>query len=102
MLVDIRLVKYIYIYIYIYIYGYICVDLCVCSWMGGQRRDLIFGRSYLRGNPLSILAQRPHKKLCPRKHTTPEGKDEGRWSVKTETPRQSVKSETLGWVVIWE
>ena len=31
------------VYIYIYIYGCRCVSLCVCSWMGNQRRDLIFG-----------------------------------------------------------
>ena len=30
-------------WVYIYIYGCICVGLSVCSWMGGQRRDLIFG-----------------------------------------------------------
>ena len=75
------------------------MDLSVCSWMGGQRGDLISG--IFEAVPecpedisLSILARRPHKELCPRKPARPEEKDEERQSVKSETPGQSIGSET--------
>ena len=74
-----------HIYIYIYIYGCMCVDLCVCSWMGGQKRDLIFCKfdshqSVYRVS-LSILARIPHRELCSSEPVRPrEKKDERLWS----------------------
>ena len=46
--------------------------------------------------PLSTLAQRQHKELCPRKPAGLEKKDEGRWSVRSETPEQRVKDSSPG------
>ena len=44
---------------------------------------------------LPILAREPHKEVCPRKPERLEEKDKGWQSVKSETPGQSVGSETL-------
>ena len=64
---------------------YVWVSLC--SWMGGQRGDLISGIfEAVPGCPedlsLTILAQRPHKVLGLRKSARPEEKDEGHHSVR--------------------
>ena len=100
----------VYIYIYIYIYDCICVGISLCSWMSGQREELISGifegaPEYLEDLPLSVLARRSHKKLCPRKPTRLEEwtKDivsqewdsgEESQSLKNGTPKQSFRSET--------
>ena len=53
----------------------------MCSWMSGQRGDLISGN--FEAAPvcpedlsLSTLARRLHKELCQRKPAKPEEKDE--------------------------
>ena len=63
------------VYMYIYIYGWIWVVLSLCSWLGGQKRDLISGifevaPEWPEDQSLSIL-------VCPRKPVRPEEKDEG-------------------------
>ena len=92
--------------IYIYIYGCVYVGLWVCSWMGGQKGDLI--SSIFESAPecpdnlffKSILARRPHKELCPRKTARLGEKDEESQigmrprSSQSETEVQSVGSET--------
>ena len=40
--------------------------------------------------PLSVLARRPHKELCPCEPARLEERTNGRWSVKSETPEQRV------------
>ena len=43
-----------------------CVSLCVCLWMGGQRilsSAFLTGVGVSRGTPLSTLMQRPYKEL---------------------------------------
>ena len=42
---------------------------------------------------MSILARRPHKDPCPRKPARPEEKN-GRWSVRSETPKQRVRDSS--------
>ena len=60
--------------VYMYINECIFVDHCVCSWMGGQREDLISDifKECPEDLSLSILAWRPHKELCSQKLATLE------------------------------
>ena len=51
--------------------------LCVCSWMGGQGRDLISGifeaaPECPKDLPFSILVRKLHGELCPWKPARPE------------------------------
>ena len=84
------------------VYRYICVCVCVCvdvyvwvsvcSWMGGQRGDLISG--IFEAAPETFLClywREDHTERCPRKRARPEEKDEGRQSVQS---RRAVRSET--------
>ena len=63
---SIHVCVYIYIYVYIYVCVCVCVDLCVL-WVAGGIMFSIFEAvsECLEDIPLSILAWRPHKKLCP-------------------------------------
>ena len=82
-----------------YIYGWICLDPSVCSWIGGQRGDLITGIFEValecpEDLPLSILAWRPHRELCPRKIWRLEETDEGwRTAVNWEMDSEAVSQE---------
>ena len=84
-------------YTYIHIYIWICVFLCV---VGGQRRELsaasLTGVRVSRRTSLFILVQRPYKELC----TCKTGRrDEGCWSVRSETQELKVRhSELRMWV----
>ena len=94
--------------LYIYICGCMCVGLCVCSWMGGQRRDSYLQHLWataldcLEGLPLSILAWRPYNELGPCELTRSEvgsRKDKRHWSVKVRTLSLAVKPRTRGQTV---
>ena len=81
---------YIYIYIYIWIDVYVWVPVCVCSWMGGQRGDLISGifEAVLEcpeDLSWSTLERRPHRELCLQKPARPGEKNEESESVKGKT-----------------
>ena len=87
--ISIYLSIYLYIYIYIYIYECMCVGMCVCLWMGGQRRILSSASlASVRLSRESYLSILDHTKSCaPREPAGPEEKDEGRWWVRSETPK---------------
>ena len=60
------------------------MGLSVCSWMGGQRRDLISSTFEVAPKcpedlSLSILAQRPHNELYPQKPDRREGRRVRLW-----------------------
>ena len=68
---------------YEYIYGCICVGLSVCSWMGGQRGDLIPGifeavPECLEDLPLSIFGARTTQRAVPAKICETGRENEGR------------------------
>ena len=79
----------------IHIYMDIClwVFVCVCRWVA-----FLTSARVSRGTHLSILAQRSK----PWKPARPEEKDEGSWSVRSETLKQWVRHSKLrmwGWAV---
>ena len=87
------------VYKYIYMDEYVWVSLWVNGWV--TKEGILSPASLKRRRcpeefSLSILTQRPHKELCPRKSARPEEKDEERRSVRSGTLEQSVKTETLG------
>ena len=89
---------YVHIYIYIYIWISICGSLCVFvdEW---PKKGTLSPTSLKRRRSIQKTcprAWRPHKELCPRKSARLEEKDEASRSVRSDTPKQSVKNETLG------
>ena len=86
-----------YVCVYIYVCEWMCGFFCVSGWVAKERISGIFEAAL--ECPVSILAQRPHKALCPRKPAKPEerAKDvsqsetEGQ-SVRGEIPKQLVRS----------
>ena len=62
--------------------------MCVCGWVA---KEAILSSASLtsirvsKGTPLSTLAQRPYKELCPQKPAKPEEKDEESQSVRSES-----------------
>ena len=84
------------VYIYVYIYMDVCVwiSVCVRGWVakeGMLSSVSLTGVRVSRGTSLSTLTQRLHKELCPRKPVKPEKKGEGCQSLKSETPKRSVR-----------
>ena len=71
------------VYIYIYIYECAYVGLCV-FWMAGGIISSIFEAApeCLEDLPLSILARRPHKKLCSREPARPEEGTKDVWELR--------------------
>ena len=81
--------------------------MCVRKWVAKEGMLSSASLSDIRvsrGTSLSTLVRKPHEKLCPQKPARLEEKEEEsksvrietpKWSVRSGSPKQSVKSETL-------
>ena len=83
------------------VYMDVCVGVCV-SWVAGR---IIFGifeavPECLEDLPLSILARRPHKELCPREHARLEEmtKDVGKLGVRLQSRESDIQAQDMGLV----